>query len=233
MVTPRNRASYNMINVDLAYCLLLDKRYERWRYIQPAVSQYFNVSPHLFMVGSDPTFIHDHEDTNELPSRFSNSTNYPTWYARPNAFNAFKSHKKIIGKAQDINAKNLLIVEDDIKIEDDFSEVIAYAEKDIPPDWDMIYFGSYQNKTSFTRISDNLLRVHGCAGWHCVLIRNTLFQILYRAFPLGPYDEICGRFIHPHYKCYSIYPPVVTQQDGWSYVENQHLSKPDRYYLGD
>jgi len=234
-----------MIHIDLAYGLILDKRFDKWHNILINIEKYFKVTPQLFLAGDGKTYhdaFYSHVDVTTKPPFYPNySTTYATWWNKPHAYNAFLCHQKIIKKAIENNVNNVLILEDDLQIEKDFDIIFEAVEPNIPQNWDMIYFGAYHNGQT-TKIYESpvklfgdtyasILKVRGSAGFHCVLIKNTMFGILSQVKPLGPLDEICGKYLHNLYNCYAIYPSIVTQEDGYSYIEEQHLTKPDRYTL--
>lgn len=218
--------------VDKAVCLVLDKRYDSWYNIRKDFLVKCGIEPDLFLAG-DGELIKDspysHLDINSLPPLMGLSTDYPTWWARPNAYNAYLCHKKIIEEALTENVQNLMIIEDDVIVENDVNaimeEVLDYLN-DKP--WDMLYLGHYENGRS-VRVTPKLKRLFGSGGFHGVIIKNKLFEEILSYGPIGPMDNICGRFIHDRYKCYAVYPCVVSQISGFSYVEQNYLEKPTRY----
>ena len=73
------------------------------------------------------------------------------------------------------------------------------------------------------------MKLHGSGGWHGVLLRKKIMEELVNAIPIGPYDWQMGEFYHNRYNCYGIYPSIISQKSGFSYVENSNLDKPSRY----
>ena len=117
----------SLINqIDIAACVLLDKRAEYW----PDLSKNFkkvgiNVVPCLVGNGElYPKSQYYHIDVPDLPPQYLTTNFYPSWINKPNAFNAFLSHRKMLEDAIKGNRRNLLIIEDDVKVEDDFLEII-------------------------------------------------------------------------------------------------------------
>jgi hypothetical protein len=222
--------------VERAYALVLDKR---WEYVPQLIAN-FNVMDlwhkcRLFIAGdgSNSKLTYDHIDVSGPPMRYSNSTDYPTWWARPNAYNAWLCHKKIFEESYAAGYKYILLMEDDAVVEQDFHEILAKVEPTLEQlDWSMLYFGAYHYQgSSFPTASSNLLKANGCGGFHGVIIRRDVIAEFVHNYnhPIGPWDWVTGRYIHSTYNCYTIYPGIINQRDGiHSYVEDTILHKPPR-----
>ena len=216
--------------IDLAICLTLDKRIEYAKTIVTSAKNY-GIDVDLFLAGDGSIdLLYDHVDINSLPPRYEQSLNYPSWTGRTNAYNAWLCHRKMIHKALSSGAKNLMILEDDIIFEEDFSEIL---EKVTPffnsNKWDMIYFGWYSNDHLQPTDNEHVYRMMGGGGFHGVLINRNVLELLFEYHPLGPYDFISGVFLHDKIKAYAIYPCIISQMSGYSYVEGGTLEKPDRH----
>lgn len=217
--------------IDAAYCVILDKRIDFW----PELKREFNkkgIDLQKFVVGDGKTLSekeYDYIDVNYNPTLYSVTNFYPSWVNKPNAYNAFLSHRKIIDMCYIQNKNNVLIIEDDVFIESDFDEIMKNIDGYFDShDFDMIQFGGYHaGKTK--EILPNLLKTTDTGGWHGVLINRSLFRILLSFLPVGPFDWICGQYLQQKYDCYCIYPSIISQKDGYSYVESSQLSKPSRY----
>jgi GR25 family glycosyltransferase involved in LPS biosynthesis len=210
---------------------MLDKRIDMWNDLKSQFAK-ININLQLFLCGDGSLELpYSHIDINQLPPQYVSSINYATWFSRPSAFNCWLAHRKILQKTLDENLANVLIVEDDAFIENDFEEILAHTEDFWNQNsWDMIYFGSYLSQGNWSYTSNkNILKVHNCGGWHGVLINKNVITTLLQYPPLGPFDWLCSQVIHPNYNCYAIYPSIISQKSGFSFVENSNLEKPDRY----
>jgi len=224
-----------MINIiDIATCLLLDKRTEYWPKIEGDFKKVgISVIPCLVGAGElFPEEMYHHIDTPELPPQYLTTNFYPSWINKPNAFNAFLSHRKMIENAIREDRQNILIIEDDVQVEEDFIEIINKVSPFFESnEWDMIQFGAFHHNNT-EKISDNILKTRSSGGWHGVLINKSLFKLLYSFLPIGPFDWISEQFIQPNFKCYAIYPSIISQRSGlYSYVEGSNLEKPSRFAL--
>lgn len=217
-----------LFNIDRTVCLTLDKRYEDALKIEAKGYEY-GLNIELFLAGDGQMLDHyDHVDTDDLPPRYTNSTNYATWWNRPNAYNAWKCHKKILQKAKQDGIEQLLLLEDDAFFENDLAEVVTNAYKFLQySKWDMLYFGWYSNNHLKPTINTNVWSMHGGAGFHGVLLTKEMIDLFAEFDACGPFDWMAGH-AHNAIKAFAIYPSVITQKSGHSYVEGGNLEKPHR-----
>lgn len=220
-----------MINqIERAVCLTLDKRIDMGRDVQKQAAKY-NINVELFVAGDGAgELLYDHIDIQELPPKYHGSLSYPSWTTRYNAYNAWLCHNKILKMARQDGINNILMLEDDIIFEEDFSEIL---EKVTPffnsNNWDMIYFGWYSNNHLQDIGEKHVYRMVGGGGFHGVLLNRYMIEELVDVPPLGPYDFITGVYYHKQILAYAIYPCIISQCSGYSYVEGSILEKPDRY----
>lgn len=209
-------------------CLVLDKRIKDFEFLKRRISKYFECTPLICGNSGLATF----KDTNELPPIYSATTDYMTWRTKPNAYNAWKGHREIFRQFLETGKEYLFLLEDDaLIIEEDMEKALRFIERNT---FDMLYFGWYSNGHlgDVVDTEDDLKLRHfsGGAGFHGVLIKREIVDFLYGMLPLGPYDWIAGLIQkHSNVKAYAVYPAVIIQKDGHSYVEGHHLSKPSRY----
>lgn len=218
--------------IDRAICLVLDKRIDNWRQIQWDFDR-LGIKVDRFLVG-DRSLKHlsyNLLDDDILPPKYENSTNYPTWWARPNAYNAWKSHHQMILESIDRQDGRVLFLEDDIELAEDFDEVWCSAYKKLQMlSWDMLYLGWYSNGGLTDTDNEYIKKITGpVAGLHGVIITQSILLEMATWLPLGPYDEML-QSIHHKYNCYAIYPSIILQRDNqFSFVEGHTLGKPDRW----
>tara|TARA_A100001515_G_scaffold22531_1_gene17247 strand:+ start:3564 stop:4250 length:687 start_codon:yes stop_codon:yes gene_type:complete len=220
---------------DKAHCLVLDKRYQEFTETSLKELKSVSIEPELFIAGDGSHDLeYNHIDTKDLPEVIDGTTGYPTWLRRPNPYNAWLCHKKMFKSFLKSGGESLLLLEDDVKIEDDFLEVFGEAEEFFQNnDWDMIYLGCYVNDRNPVEPTSNehVYRVKGSGGFHGVIINKKVLSLLNRFDPIGPFDWITGQFIHKQdwANCFAINPCIISQKSGYSYVEDGVLDKPSRY----
>jgi hypothetical protein len=84
--------------IDRAFCVLLDKRVGFWPELESSFSR-VGITLEKFLVGDGKLLPEDeyhHIDLQQTPPIYSNTNMYPSWINKPNAFNAFLSHRKIL-----------------------------------------------------------------------------------------------------------------------------------------
>lgn len=217
--------------IDAAFCLLLDKRADFWPELNRSFSN-VGITLNKFLVGDGKLFPreeYNHIDIEELPPIYPTTNMYPSWTNKPNAYNAFLSHRKILEYAYVKNLNNIMIVEDDVKIEDDFTEILSKATDFLDThNVDMLYLGAFHHNNT-ELVSNNVLKLKQSGGFHAVIISKKIIKLLLSFLPLGPYDWLAEQYIQEKYDCYAIYPSIVSQKDGYSFVESSNLTKPSRY----
>lgn len=223
----------NLNKIDVK-CLVLDKRYNDWLGLQKQCNEAgFYPVPFVCGDGSNKNLSYNRIDDNELPPRFTHSTTYPTWWARPNAYNAWKAHRAMMEDSVKHN-RDLLILEDDAELSSDFNEIFNSKPVQEFYDsnyWDMLYLGWYSNGHLSNTWYDFVYRMNGGAGFHGVILKLDFMKDLIKTNPIGPFDETCGRLQKNNViNAFAIYPAIINQKSGFSYVENSNLEKPDRYH---
>jgi len=187
---------------DSIYGLYLDERLSNYEEINKVI-------PHTAFVcgsGLKNDIKYDYIDRKDLPPVYENSIDYPTWWARPNAFNAWHCHKQIMTRFYNDpeKPKRLLLLEDDIILDEEFEDIVSGIQSFIESDkWDMLYFGCYQNgmsesyseedtMNSLGGIFFHLRKMRGGGGFHAVGMTREIVGKLLEFAPIGPYDWIAA-----------------------------------------
>ena len=102
------------------YCINLDRRSDRWDCV-----------------------INNFNKNNIKCERFSAKDGYEIDLPSPFRFELAGaiSHLNVIKKAKENNLKNVLIFEDDVEFIDNLEELFSEKIKNVPEDWDLIFFG--------------------------------------------------------------------------------------------
>lgn len=218
-----------------AICLTLDKRLKYVEsYIVPEFKRRLNIDVELFIAGDGLSVQRPYnyiDDNMQLPCRLAKSTTYPTWFNRPNAYNAWKCHRAIFEKFILDGDDKFLLLEDDVFIQEDFEEILGNNLDDVVLDYDMLYLGSYNASKRGILQYPNILRLpmlSDAGGFHAVILNKTVVKRLLELPPYGPYDWMASTYIHGNYECYAIWPSIISQKDGYSFVEGHDLIKPSR-----
>jgi len=118
-----------------------------------------------------------------------------------------------------IKAMNLpmaLIMEDDVKFQDDWKDRMRYGLEDAPKDWDVIFFGSCDTGGHRSRfIEGNIHEVWYPQCLHCYAVRDKAigYMIATQRKIYGPMD--CTLIFHtwPALKVYTLLPRLADQFD--------------------
>lgn len=144
--------------VDKIYCINLDRRPDRWKRCQEIFAK------HNLEV----------ERVSAVDGRTLGKTDLP-----PGALGVLRTALGIIKQAKEHGYRNILIFEDDIELEDDFSAKFAEYIPQVPDDWQLIYLGG-NNRRESPQASKNVKRVVRVYGAYAVIIRDRIYDRLIR-----------------------------------------------------
>ena len=137
------------------------------------------------------------------------------------------SHISAIKMAKALNYENILILEDDIELCDDFIDRINCLAKQLPKNWGQIYIGAIIDNIG-TKISDNLYEVktNQIMGTHSYLLHKSVYDIVSdKLFEFNSATD--GEFEIMHkdgvINAYVYLPLMTYQYDGYS--EITHTNK--------
>tara|TARA_R100000908_G_C3742952_1_gene139004 strand:+ start:916 stop:1581 length:666 start_codon:yes stop_codon:yes gene_type:complete len=132
------------------------------------------------------------------------------------------SHIMAIKMAKTLNYKNILILEDDIELCDDFLDRLNMLGQQLPENWEQIYIGGIIN-TNGKKISENIFETVGdtMMGTHSYLLNHTVYDLVsnklleFNSATDGEYN-----LLHKSGELKShIFIPLLTYQyDGYSYI---------------
>jgi GR25 family glycosyltransferase involved in LPS biosynthesis len=137
------------------------------------------------------------------------------------------SHITAIKMAKALNYKNVLILEDDIILCDDFVHKINELEKQLPENWQQIYIGAIINSYG-EKVSENLYNIvidDNCMATHSYLLNNTVYDLVSNKL-LGFNTATDGEYNSLHreglLKAHIFIPLLTCQYDGHSYISNTY-----------
>lgn len=142
----------------------------------------------------------------------------------PGSYAHFCAFKAMTRKAKNYNFDSFLIVEDDLVLTDDFEEVSTLAWQQLPPDWDMLYYGANHTKATTEEAGSNLLRVDGSLTTHMVAFRSTIYDAVLSLPDDKTIDWNMAQRIHHKFKCFAVWPSVALQKPGYSQIWKRHVN---------
>lgn len=221
--------------INRCLCSVFDRRIDNWPYIQKAAKQYLNIDCELHLSGDGhcSDYVYSNIDQDELPPQLELTTSYPTWMTT-RSYNAYKSHASLLQKCLDDPLCEIgCMLEDDIVFADDFTsiwnEVYDWIHNNV---WDVIFLGGYHHSNSLLRLTDHIYQTWHTGGTHGWIFKRHIIPQILAYGPIGPIDGILSERLEQDLLCYMVYPSIINQQSGYSYLEQGVLQKPSRYHLG-
>lgn len=202
-----------MINVfEKVYAITLPRRPDRWKTFQEKLPQNWPF---------------------KKPEKFNAidggvATMPPWWTSGPGAWGCYRSHMRIIEDCLNDNVNSVFILEDDAVCVESFSEKVNEFWKNLPEDWEMVYFGG-EHVSQEVRVPrkvnewvyepHNVIRTHGY-GLRGRRILEIVYQLLQDYFSWTTLHHIDYRLCDLHRTMeHGLYVPkewLVAQADGKS-----------------
>lgn len=140
----------------------------------------------------------------------------------PGEAGAFLSHFEVLQYAANSRLDNILVLEDDVELADDFDWHFDMNIRKVPKDWDMIYFGGNHEDPPEV-LEDGLLKCTRTFAIHCVGIRWSAYAPLINACMANqfsvPIDYLYAE-LHKHMNVYAFSPAMAFQRVGYSDIQN-------------
>jgi GR25 family glycosyltransferase involved in LPS biosynthesis len=139
------------------------------------------------------------------------------------------SHRKVIELAKERGYKSFLVIEDDTVFDENFRNLDFYM-KQIPKNWDMIYFGG-NHLGGLKPVDVNVAKCIHTLTTNCYAMKSTLYDIVLGAIPGDVSDlempvDVLYTSIQKRYNCYAFKPVLVWQDSIFSDIENKSQELP-------
>lgn len=137
------------------------------------------------------------------------------------------SHITIWENALKHNYESIAVFEDDVIFNKDFNTVLQLTYKNVPTDFDILYLGAsldcgdtstynkfneYYNNIHNEKISENILKVKGCAGTYGYIISKNGMKAMKDELVTMHVDINIREWVRKHnLKAYAFHPVIVTQ----------------------
>ena len=126
--------------------------------------------------------------------------------------------------------QNVLMFEDDVKLINDYTNIIQGALTELPEQWDMLYLGGNICSSIF-QISTHLGKLTHAQSTHAYAInKNFLDRLINHIEPritTTIIDVMYANDIVPSHNCYITIPMVAVQKSGYSNIEERNVSYQD------
>jgi GR25 family glycosyltransferase involved in LPS biosynthesis len=204
---------------DKVYCLNLDRRNDRWQNSQELFAK------HNLQVEGFPA-----TDWQDIFSGTAYEQRYRTNVAHLTGFVRF--FKKVIAEG----TGNVLLLEDDIEVPENFTELFNEYIEQVPGDWGMLYLGGNHSEGIVVATEGaNVFRCHNTLATHAIGYRKEAFEyILYnleyhltRIMEMQPpqmYTRVVGSdvwlaLLQQAVPTYTFNPALVWQRADYSDIE--------------
>ena len=162
-------------------------------------------------------------------------------YIKPESFGGvagcIASHTDIWKMAKEKGWSNVLIVEDDCDFIDNLPIAFAERIKQVPHNWDLLYFGGVHETRGGKFIPEPISQhVYKCARMittTCYAINTSIVDMaLGIVFEEEPWfhtaiDGYLGAYIQPKCNAYAFHPPVAWQRGSHSDIQEQYRDYSD------
>jgi len=143
------------------------------------------------------------------------------------AYGCTLSHRKCIEMAKNSGAENVLIFEDDVVLDENFTDIVLSSYHKVPRDWKFLYFGGNHIR-GLDHVMDNVFKLRYSYATHAYAIHSSMYDMLLNVMPLLkiPVDVFYAS-LHSRYDSYLI--RGVEKQLSWqlasfSDIENHHVT---------
>jgi GR25 family glycosyltransferase involved in LPS biosynthesis len=157
-----------------------------------------------------------------ISGKIFTGTNDPHWNA---VHGCTLSHIECLMRAKKEN-KNVFIFEDDLKLVNDFEDIIPKALDELSNfEWDMFYLGANILKPAY-QVDRHLVQLSHGQSTVAYGVNINFIDFLLSKIPLDkiiPIDMIYAEWVVPYNSCYISYPMCVVQRNGYSDIEKQEV----------
>jgi GR25 family glycosyltransferase involved in LPS biosynthesis len=185
-------------------CINLDRRPERWQRIHAQFGR------------------HGIHHVQRFPAVDGETVAKPAgWTHSAGAYGCLLSHVEVIREAQRSNAPSVLIFEDDTVLDPDFQTRFASFSKEVPDDWDMLYFGAL-HKDEPLKISEHVGRITKANSTFAYALKNTVFDAFIELNARTEHVlDMNSYLLQEQFNCYCFMPNLAWVEAEYSDVQNR------------
>src|SRR5713226_781545 len=139
-------------------CINLDRRPDRWEKMRSRFSE-SGIDRVLRFPAIDGSSV-------EIPS---------AWQSFPGAYGCLQSHLAIVENACKKALPSVLIFEDDVVLDPDLDANFARYVKQLPADWDMLFFGAIHGQP-LIKVAGNIIRITHSLSTYAYALKQTIYD---------------------------------------------------------
>ena len=185
-------------------CINLDRRPERWQRIHAQLAR------------------HGIHHVQRFPAVDGETITKPAfWPHSAGAYGCLLSHVEVVREARRSNASSVLIFEDDTVLDPDFPTKFASFSKEVPDDWDMLYFGAL-HKDEPVMISEHVGRITKANSTYAYALKNTVFDAFIKLNTRAEHVlDMNSYLLQERFNCYCFMPNLAWVEAEYSDVQNR------------
>jgi glycosyl transferase family 25 len=185
-------------------CINLDRRADRWQRMQAEFARH----------GVDDVRRFSACDGNALVLP-------PNWKHTAGAYGCLRSHVAVVQAARELDHESVLIFEDDAVFDSEFKSKFASFVKELPANWDMLYFGAL-HKDEPVRVSDHVYRITKANSTYAYALKRTVFDAFVELNARAEQVlDVNAYALHERFNCYCFLPNLAWVQSEYSDVQNR------------
>ena len=185
-------------------CINLDRRSNRWRRIKEELARHGFESVERFSAVDGEAI--------EKPAH---------WTHTAGAYGCLLSHVQVVREASDSGAANVLIFEDDAVLDSEFQSKFARYIKEVPDDWDMLYFGAL-HKDEPVKISEHVARITKANSTFAYALKSSVFDEFTALNARAEHVlDMNSYLLQQRFNCYCFMPNLAWVEAEYSDVQNR------------
>lgn len=143
------------------------------------------------------------------------------WTHSAGAYGCLRSHLQVVSEARAERAPSVLIFEDDAVLDPDFQNKLNSFSKEIPADWDMLYFGAL-HKDEPIMISEHAGRVTKANSTYAYALKDTIFDAFIELNSRAEnVIDMTSYLLQERFNCYCFLPNLAWVEVEYSDVQNR------------
>jgi glycosyl transferase family 25 len=189
------------------FCINLDTRPDRWERISSRFVEH-GINRVVRFAAVDGKNL-------EVPSG---------WLSSPGAYGCLRSHLALLEQARQDAMPSVLIFEDDTVLDPGFAAKFSEYVRQLPEDWDMLFFGALHGQP-VTKISSNVIRLSHSLSTYAYALKHTVYSsfIELNLKSLAVLDENT-RALQKQFNCYCFLPHLAWVEDDYSDVTGEKVN---------
>ena len=208
LIVNMNRTSRDLADLfPYRVCINLDRRPEKWARMQARFLE-CNLQPVERFAAVDGANV-------QIPAK---------WPESPGAYGCLQSHLAVVSSARAQGRKNVLIIEDDVLFDSQFTQKFRDRSQNLPGNWDMLFFGCLHHDRPIP-MGSGIAKLRGSFSTFMYAIRHTVYDAFIRLnFRAKQAVDRNNTILQRLFNCYCFVPHLAWVDDSYSDTQGVHTS---------